>query len=60
VWLGFTDAKIGRDGQFIGLENYEYLWDDACLRGSVFNTLVLHLCGERSQVRAGPLAGVDP
>ena len=22
VWLGFTDAKIGRAGSFVGLENY--------------------------------------
>ena len=25
VWLGFTDAKIGRGGEWIGLENYEFL-----------------------------------
>src|SRR5947207_15968590 len=28
IWLSFTDAKIGRAGQFIGFENYEWLWDD--------------------------------
>ncbi|MBU2091224.1 MAG: sugar ABC transporter permease, partial [Alphaproteobacteria bacterium] len=27
VWLGFTDTRIGRDGVFIGLENFEYLLD---------------------------------
>ena len=26
VWLGFTDAKIGRGGAFIGLENYVFLF----------------------------------
>jgi multiple sugar transport system permease protein len=40
VWLGFTDARIGRPGIFIGLENYEYLWDDAIFWLSVFNTLL--------------------
>ncbi|MCX5516877.1 sugar ABC transporter permease [Kaistia defluvii] len=40
VWLGFTDAKIGRDGVFIGLENYRYLWDDPVFWTSVFNTVV--------------------
>ncbi|QKC95538.1 sugar ABC transporter permease [Mesorhizobium sp. NZP2298] len=40
VWLGFTDARIGRPGIFIGLENYEYLWSDAVFWLSVFNTLL--------------------
>jgi len=39
VWLGFTDAKIGRAGQFIGLENYEFLWGDSVARLALFNTL---------------------
>src|ERR1043165_5387375 len=25
VWLSFTDQKIGRAGEFIGFENYEWL-----------------------------------
>ena len=29
VWLGFTDAKIGRVGEWIGFENYEYLVTDS-------------------------------
>jgi multiple sugar transport system permease protein len=40
VWLSFTDAKIGRSGIFIGLENYEWLWDDNVFWLSVFNTLL--------------------
>src|SRR5450631_3140112 len=40
VWLSFTDAKIGRSGVFIGLENYEWLWDDTVFWLSVFNTLL--------------------
>ena len=40
VWLSFTDAKIGRSGIFIGLENYEWLWGDSVFWLSVFNTLL--------------------
>jgi multiple sugar transport system permease protein len=40
VWLGFTDTTIGRDGVFIGLENYGYLWDDGVFWLSVFNTIL--------------------
>jgi len=40
VWLSFTDARLGRDGIFVGLENYEFLWDDSTFWLSVFNTLL--------------------
>jgi multiple sugar transport system permease protein len=39
TWLGFTDAKVGRSGVFIGLENFQYLWGDAVTRLALFNTL---------------------
>ena len=39
TYLGFTDAKVGRAGEWIGLENYEYLWGDAVTRLALFNTL---------------------
>jgi multiple sugar transport system permease protein len=40
VWLSFTDAKIGNAGEFVGLENYEWLSDDKTFWLSVFNTLL--------------------
>jgi multiple sugar transport system permease protein len=40
VWLGFTDTRIGRAGVWIGLENYQLLWDDSLFWLSVFNTLL--------------------
>ncbi|TMJ16954.1 MAG: sugar ABC transporter permease [Alphaproteobacteria bacterium] len=40
IWLSFTDTRIGRIGQFIGTENYEWLWDDSIFWLSVFNTLL--------------------
>ncbi|UGX85621.1 sugar ABC transporter permease [Phyllobacterium sp. T1293] len=40
VWLGFTDAKIGRDGVFIGLENYQALASDSVFWMAVYNTVL--------------------
>jgi multiple sugar transport system permease protein len=39
TWLGFTDAKIGRAGEWIGIENFQYLWGDDVTRLALFNTL---------------------
>ena len=39
VWLGFTDAKIGRAGGWIGLENYQFLLGDSVTQLVLFNTL---------------------
>jgi multiple sugar transport system permease protein len=43
TWLGFTDAKIGRSGNWIGLENYEFIWQDSVTRLALFNTIVYTL-----------------
>jgi multiple sugar transport system permease protein len=40
VWLSFTDARLGRGGEFVGLENYVFLWDDSTFWLTVFNTLL--------------------
>jgi multiple sugar transport system permease protein len=40
TWISFTDTKIGRSGVFIGLENYQWLWDDSIFWLSVTNTLL--------------------
>ncbi|MFZ0764746.1 MAG: sugar ABC transporter permease, partial [Bradyrhizobium sp.] len=40
IWMSFTDERIGRAGVFVGLENYEWLWDDAIFWLSVFNTIL--------------------
>ena len=39
TWLGFTDAKIGRPGVFVGLDNFQFLTQDAVALLSLFNTL---------------------
>jgi multiple sugar transport system permease protein len=38
TWLGFTDAKIGRPGEWIGAENFTFLFGDDVARLSLFNT----------------------
>src|SRR5947209_2406233 len=40
IWISFTDAKIGRPGEFIGIENYEWLWGDSIFWLAVFNTML--------------------
>ncbi len=39
TYLGFTDAKIGRAGQWVGFENFVYLAGDAVTQLALFNTL---------------------
>ena len=39
TWLGFTDAKIGRAGEWIGLDNFRFLWGDDVTRLALFNTI---------------------
>jgi multiple sugar transport system permease protein len=40
IWLSFTDARLGRGGVFVGIENYEFLWEDSTFWLTVFNTLL--------------------
>jgi multiple sugar transport system permease protein len=40
LWLGFTDTVVGREGNYIGFENYLALLDDPAFWLTVFNTLV--------------------
>jgi multiple sugar transport system permease protein len=43
VWLGFTDARIGQPGEWIGLENYAYVLGDEVFLLSVWNTFLYTL-----------------
>src|SRR6202011_1347024 len=40
VLLAVTDAKVGVPGHFIGLDNFEKLWNDSIFRVAVRNTFV--------------------
>jgi len=39
IWLSFTDSKIGRPGDFVGLENYIWIIEDTKFQTAVFFTL---------------------
>jgi multiple sugar transport system permease protein len=39
IWLSFTDARIGRPGVFVGLENYLWILGDFKFQTAVFFTL---------------------
>ena len=39
TWLGFTDAKIGRAGEWVALENFSFLITDSVTQLALFNTL---------------------
>lgn len=39
IWLSFTDAKIGTPGQWVGIENYEWIIGDAKFQTAVFFTI---------------------
>ncbi len=39
IWLSFTDSKIGRPGDFVGLENYIWIIEDSKFQTAVFFTL---------------------
>jgi multiple sugar transport system permease protein len=39
IWMSFTDARIGRGGEFIGLENYEWLLEDSSFIGATLFTI---------------------
>jgi multiple sugar transport system permease protein len=53
IWISFTDARIGRSGAFIGLENYEWLWDDSVFWLSVFNTLLYTIVASTCKFAVG-------
>ncbi|HEV7458144.1 MAG TPA: sugar ABC transporter permease [Roseococcus sp.] len=36
IWLAFTDGTIGRRGQFVGFENFEWLFTDPIFWNAVF------------------------
>src|ERR687893_2250654 len=43
IWMSFTDARIGRSGKFIGLENYEWLLDDTSFINATLFTITYTL-----------------
>ncbi len=40
VLLAVTDTKVGVPGHFVGLDNFEKLWNDSIFRVAVYNTFL--------------------
>ncbi len=40
VWLAFTDTTIGKTGQWVGLENFQYLMEDRLFWQAVFYSVL--------------------
>jgi multiple sugar transport system permease protein len=53
IWLSFTDAKIGTPGQFVGLENYEWIVGDAKFQTAVFFTIFYTLAASVAKFAIG-------
>jgi len=53
IWISFTDARIGRSGVFIGLENYDWLREDSIFWLAVFNTLLYTLVASTIKFAVG-------
>src|SRR5688572_31844459 len=53
VYLSMTDTRIGREGIFIGLENFQYLWDDSVFWLSVFNTFLYTIVASAAKFALG-------
>ena len=54
VWMSLTDAKIGRDGVFIGLENYtELIFYDTTFRNATLFTIAYTLFASVVKFAAG-------
>jgi len=49
------DAKIGRTGQWIGLENFQFLIGDSVARLSLFNTLFYTIVASVLKFVLGPI-----
>src|ERR1051325_10354103 len=54
IWLSFPDARLGREGVFVGIENYEFLLDDSIFLLTVFNTLLYTIVASTIKFAVGP------
>ena len=39
IWLSLSDTVVGREGSFVGLQNFAKLWDDSIFRRAAQNTV---------------------
>ena len=57
IWLAFTDTTIGRSGSWVGLENFEYLFEDPIFWQAVFYSVFYTGVATVGKFGARPLAG---
>ena len=38
IWLSLTDSRVGVPGNFVGLKNFQKIWNDSIFRTAVWNT----------------------
>jgi multiple sugar transport system permease protein len=53
IWLSFTDARIGRPGAFVGLENYEWIIHDFKFQTAVFFTIFYTVVASAAKFAVG-------
>ncbi len=39
IWLSLTNTRVGVPGEFVGLRNFEKVWNDSIFRTAVWNTV---------------------
>ena len=40
IWLSLLNSVVGREGEFVGLQNYTKLWNDSIFRRAAANTFI--------------------
>src|SRR5512145_2505016 len=40
IWLSFSDTLIGREGAFVGINNFVKLWHDSIFQRTTQNTFI--------------------
>ena len=58
IWLGLLDSVVGREGQFVGLQNYAKLWNDSIFRRTAQNTFIYTGCATFLKLTLGMLVAL--
>jgi multiple sugar transport system permease protein len=53
IWLSFTDSRIGTPGNYVGVENYEWIIEDPKFQTAVFFTLLYTLAASAIKFAVG-------
>lgn len=53
IWLSFTDMRLGRPGEFIGLQNYRVLFQNPVFLDSIYYTVIFMVATVAGQMILG-------